>query len=138
MSDEVVFIDTNVLVYAYDRTAGEKHRKARALVLGLRGEQPLPVVSVQVLQELYVNLLRKGLSDVDASEILELHLAWKVVTNDPDLLLAGVRARERWQLSPWDAWIVAAAQRGGADVIWTEDLNNGQDYGGVRAVNPFQ
>lgn len=137
MSDRRVFVDTNVLVYAYDRNAGDKHHEACELVLGLRNAKYLPAISVQVLQELYVNLLRKGLSNGDASDIVELHLTWHVIANDGELLLAGIRARERWQLSPWDAWIVAAAQRAGADELWTEDLNSGQDYGGVCAVNPL-
>lgn len=137
MGGEVVFLDTNVLVYAYDRAAGAKHERARALVLGLRERRAVPVVSVQVLQELFVNLVRKGVAADEAGEVVELHLAWQVVPNDVDLFRAGLAARTRWGLSPWDAWIVAAAQRAGASELWTEDLNAGQDYGGVRARNPF-
>lgn len=138
MSDERVFLDTNILVYAYDRSAGDKHDRAKELVLGLRRRPTVPAISVQVLQELFVNLVRKGVSAEEAGEVVGLHLAWKVVVNDVEVFRAGLEAQRRWQLSPWDAWIVAAAQRAGAGELWTEDLNADQDYGGVRTVNPFE
>jgi predicted nucleic acid-binding protein len=61
-----------------------------------------------------------------------------VVVNDHVLLLAAMTASARWQLSLWDALVIEAARSAGAKRVWTEDLNSGQDFGGVQAVNPFQ
>lgn len=133
-----VFVDTNILIYALDASAGSKHARAEQVMALLWGSDTLPSISVQVLQELYRNLLRKGVSEADASKAVRVHLAWNVVVNDPPLLLAGIDASQRWQLSLWDGLIIAAARQAHATTLLTEDLNDGQDYGGVRAVNPFK
>ena len=64
--------------------------------------------------------------------------AWPVVDNTLELLKAGLDEQRRWKLSLWDALILAAARASGASELLTEDLNHGQDYGGVRAINPFR
>lgn len=129
MKGKAIFLDTNILVYAHDRAAGPKHVTARRRVRELWELDHPPSVSVQVLQELYVNLIRKR---VPAD-----YLEWHVVDNDRDLLTAGMSEGERWKLSFWDALIVAAARRARADVIWSEDFNPGQRFDGVVVVNPF-
>ncbi len=132
-----VFLDTNILVYAYDVDAGEK----RAIALGLveRGwlDRGSSAVSVQVLQELYVNLLRKGRTHDEAAVILEDLSLWPVVENTLPMLRTALEVKERWQTSLWDALIIAAAREAGATILISEDLNHGQDYGGVRIQNPF-
>jgi predicted nucleic acid-binding protein len=132
-----VFLDTNILVYAYDADAGEK----RIIALGLaeRGWLQLggTAISVQVLQELYVNLVRKGRTHEEASVIIHDLSVWPVVENTLSLLHNAIALKDRWQTSLWDALILAAAQHSGADTLISEDLNHGQDYGGIRVMNPF-
>jgi predicted nucleic acid-binding protein len=132
-----VFVDTNILVYAHDLDAGEKHERAKQRVTELWRSATSPTVSVQVLQELFVNLQRKGVPRDAARELVEDYLQWRVVENTGDLLLEGIAAMDRWSLTFWDALIVAAARKAGAKELWSEDLNVGQDYGGVKVVNPL-
>jgi predicted nucleic acid-binding protein len=131
------FVDTNILVYAHDREAGDKHEIAKRLVATLWREPKWPAVSVQVLQELYVNLHRKGVSLVEARETVGDYAAWQVVDNTLSLLEAGIDEMGRWQISFWDSLIVAAARQAGVSVIYSEDLSANQDYAGLRVVNPF-
>lgn len=94
---------------------------------------------MQVLQELHVNLVKKaGLSIADSAQRLRDYLAWKVIDNDRSLLAVALDAQSRWSLSFWDASIVAAAQRSGATVLWSEDLADGQWYDEVQVVNPLR
>ena len=137
MSDETLFIDTNILVYAHDRDAGQRHQTAKTLVKKLWTELKPPSVSVQVLQEFYVNLVKKSVSEKEASAAVQDYLNWYIVDNDRNLLTSGIEERLRYKLSLWDGLILAAARRAGANVIWTEDFNTGQDYDGILAVNPL-
>jgi len=101
-------------------------------------EQPLaPSLSVQVLQEFFVNLVRKKVEPGLAREVVENYLAWQVIDNDRALFLQGFEEQERWQLSFWDALILAAARRSGARILWSEDFSTGQEYGGILVVNPL-
>ena len=92
---------------------------------------------MQVLQELHTNLTRKGRSRAEANAIVRDLYGLPVVENTLELFDAALVAQERWQLSLWDAMILAAAQASGASELITEDFNAGQDYGGVVARNPF-
>ena len=138
MSDKY-FVDTNILMYAHDRGAGDKHEKARALVETLWHDRS-GVVSTQVLQELAVNLRKKARKPLDTAatrEIIDDYLTWQVVVNGGDAILDAFDIEKRYQISFWDALIVQAAQSSGAEVLYTEDLADRQQYGSVRAVNPF-
>ncbi|HVS14307.1 MAG TPA: PIN domain-containing protein [Thermoanaerobaculia bacterium] len=133
------FVDTNVLVYAHDRGSGRRHRIAREIVDGL-WEARAGVLSTQVLQELYVNVRRRARRPIGAQEARDLiqdYLSWSVVVNDGAALLEAIALESRYRLSFWDALIVQAANAAGAEVLLTEDLNAGQRYGSVEAVNPF-
>ena len=133
------FVDTNVLVYAYDRASGWKHGRARDLVEKLWNEGS-GILSTQVLQEFYVNVRRKTRPPVPQEEARMLvadYLAWDPVVNDGAAVLEAVDEGHRHQLSLWDALIVVAARRGGASVIYSEDLNHGQMFGSVQVLNPF-
>jgi predicted nucleic acid-binding protein len=132
-----VFIDTNILIYAYDLDAGEKRTVALGLVERGWAEAGSAAISVQVLQELYVNLVRKGRAHEEAVTILNDLSTWPVVENSLALLHAALDLKSRWQVSFWDALILAAARQSGAATLLSKDLNNGQDYGGVRVRNPF-
>jgi len=137
MADEGVFVDTNILVYAHDVDAGERHDKAADLMGELWARETPPTVSVQVLQELYVTLARKGVSRRDAAAIVHDYERWDVIANDVALLEAGIEACERFRLSLWDGMILAAALRAGALVLLSEDFQHGRDYGGVKVQNPL-
>jgi predicted nucleic acid-binding protein len=133
------FVDTNILVYAYDRSAGEKHDLAKRLIETLWNDNT-GIISTQVLQEFYVNVRRKvqsPLSATEARKLIEDYLSWKVVVNDGAALLEAIEIEQRYQLSFWDALIVQAANTGSAEVLYSEDLNAGQRYGEVRVENPF-
>ena len=132
------FLDTNVLLYAYDLDAPAKRAVALRLVEEGWSEAGHTAISVQVLQELHVNLGKRGVSLSEAARVVQDFAVWPVVDNTLELLKAGLDEQRRWKLSLWDALILAAARASGASELLTEDLNPGQDYGGVRAINPFR
>ena len=132
-----IFLDTNILVYAHDVQAGDRHAKARDLVLDFWRRDEQPSVSTQVLQELYNALRKKGIRAQDAREAVEDYTKWPVVGSDARLVLAAAEAVERWQIHLYDALILEAARRAGATTVYSEDMGDGQDYGGVRVVNPL-
>jgi predicted nucleic acid-binding protein len=132
------FLDTNILLYAYDRDAPAKRTVALALVEQGWANPGRLAISVQVLQEMHVNLEKRGVSRADAAQITRDFSSWPVVDNSLDLLLAALHEQARWQISLWDALILSAARASGAAELISEDFAHGQDYGGLRAVNPFQ
>ena len=139
MSDRY-FVDTNVLMYAHDSAAGEKHQRAKVLVEKL-WETRAGVVSTQVLQELAVNLRRKAKKPLDAKatrEVVSDYLTWQVVVNGGYSILEALDLEAKYQISFWDALILEAAQVSGAEVLYSEDLSDRQAYGAVRVVNPFR
>lgn len=133
------FVDTNVLLYAYDASAGERHEKALSLVSRL-GRARTGVLSVQVLQEFYVNAVSKiavRLTPADAVERLRVLSRWTVHSPLAHDVIAASELAVASQLSFWDAMIVRSASVVGCDVLWTEDLNAGQTIAGVEIRNPF-
>ena len=134
------FVDANILVYAEDRDAKEKHDRARELVLQLWNERS-GVVSVQVLQEFFVTVtrkLKKPLRPPQALDIVREYLTWTVIENTGRLLVDAAELQQRAQLSFWDAMVVQAAINAGCDQLYTEDLNAGQRFGSVVVINPFK
>lgn len=134
------FVDTNVLLYAYDVTAGERHDRGRELV-GRLGRERAGVLSVQVLQEFYVNATRKiaqPLSPESARERIRALSRWRLHTPTAADVIAAIEVSEQSQLSFWDAMIVRSATQMNCSVLWTEDLNHGQHVSGVELRNPFQ
>lgn len=138
MNPERVFFDTNILFYAHDIDAGAKHARAKSLVLTAWEGEVDPCISVQVLQELLVNLRRHGLEAAAAVSTVMDYLVWRTVDNNVQVFLDAVDLMQSHQLSFWDASIIAAAVNAGAGELWTEDLNTGQMYGKIKAVNPLQ
>ena len=133
------FVDTNVLVYAYDRAAGAKRERALELVEKLWNEGR-GVLSTQILQEFYVNIrrwTRPPVSREEARRLVTDYLAWDPVVNDGVAVLEAVDLGHRHRLSFWDALVVVAAVKGGASVIYSEVFNHGQQFGSVQVVNPF-
>jgi predicted nucleic acid-binding protein len=138
MSDRI-FVDTNILVYAHDLSAGDRHAKAAAIIESL-WETETGVISTQVLQEFYVTLTRKiknPLKPDEAREIIRNYIAWPVQINDPETTIRASEIEEKNILSFWDAMIVAAALRLQAQKIITEDLNHGQIIEGILIENPL-
>ena len=131
------FFDTNILLYAYDTDAGDKRSRALALVAEALKHPSRFAVSVQVLQEFFVNFTRAGQRDEAAALLIDDFSRWHIIANTHELFLNGLQTRARWQLSLWDAMIVAAAAEAGAAILYTEDLSHGQFYGSVQAINPF-
>jgi len=131
------FLDTNVLVYAYDLAAPAKRAVALELVEQSWNNVGEFAISVQVLQELHAQLSRRGVAVSDVAQIIRDYAAWPIVENTVALLIAGLDEQLRWKISFWDALILAAARASGATELLSEDFSDGQDYGGIRAVNPF-
>jgi predicted nucleic acid-binding protein len=133
------FCDTNVMVYANDATAGVRHHQAKQLLqrLWVSGDG---VLSIQVLQELFVALTRKiphRLSIPAAREIVADMSTWRVIEPTRGDVLEAIDATVRWQLSFWDAMVLTAAKKAQASTLWSEDLNDGQSYDGTVVHNPF-
>ena len=138
MSDKR-FVDTNILVYAHDRSAGVKHKRAQNLIEQLWNSGQ-GVLSTQVLQELCVNLRRKIQPPLVADEVRRLiqdYLSWEIVVNTTDSVIEALEIEQRHKLSFWDALIVHSALTSGATVLYSEDLAAGQTYGPIRVINPL-
>ena len=133
------FIDTNVLVYAFDRTAGQKNDRARELLAALWSNGS-GCLSMQVLQEFFVTVtgrLSHRLSHEEAARRVAHYSGWHVHEPGRQDLLAAIDLRSGLRISFWDAMIVQSAKRMECEVLWTEDLNDGQRYAGVLVRNPF-
>ncbi len=141
MTDEpaLQFVDSDILVYAYDLTQGDKRERAKALLLSL-WESGLGCVSVQVMQEFFVNVTRKAATPLpadQAAQVIQDFSDW--IVHRPGLkdILAAVELHLRYRISFWDAMIVQSTRQSGCNLIWSEDLFAGQEYDGVKVVDPF-
>jgi predicted nucleic acid-binding protein len=133
------FVDANILVYAYDSSAGAKRTSARQLLERLWASET-GAVSVQVLQEFFVAITRKVpkplTADVAAGHIRDFSV-WRVFSPTVEDVLNAMALQKQAGLSFWDAMVVEAAAELGAQVLWTEDLNHGQRIRGVQVQDPF-
>lgn len=135
------FVDTNVLLYAISKDPSERRKTEIAI-----GILDAPVgelaISVQVLQEFYVQstrVARKGaLPHRLAEDYIDHWQALEVQDMTLDLFRAATASSRRFQISYWDAAIIEAARAMGCDAVLSEDLSDGQSYGGVRVRNPFR
>jgi len=137
MNDKA-FVDTNVLIYAHDVDAGAKRQIANEL-LGQLWKSRTGVLSMQVLQEFYVNVTRKipsPLSKDAARLVVSSYMIWCTETT-PTEISAAFRIEDESQIGFWDALIVSCAAKSGASRIFSEDLNAGQRIAGVLIENPF-
>jgi predicted nucleic acid-binding protein len=132
------FVDTNVLIYAHNLDAGAKREIANRVLQELWHERK-GILSLQVLQEFYVNVTRKiptPLSKQSARLIVESYSIWCVETT-PTEIFAAFRIEDQARIGFWDALIVSSAIKGGADRILSEDLSAGQRIAAVLVENPF-
>lgn len=139
MSGDRRFVDTNILIYAYDTSAGVKHERARALLEEL-WETRDGCLSVQVLQEFFVNVTKKIPKPLDpavAKEIIADLSRWHIHVPAADDVLGAIGLHQRLVLSFWDAMVVRSAIEMACGVLYSEDLNHGQLYDGVRVENPL-
>ena len=137
MNVDRMFLDANVLVYAHDRNEPEKRAIAGKILQACWDSPVPPSLSIQVLQETHVTLVKKGLSLQMSSETVRPFLLWNVVENRKSQFLDALLLQKTFQLSFWDASILAAAKSAGASELWSEDFQNGHNYDGIRAINPF-
>lgn len=137
--DARTFVDTNVLLYAHDPSSAPKHEVARGHLTRL-WQTGQGVLSVQVLQEFYVNATRKvaiPLSAVDARLVVSTYAVWPVHRPGAEHVLSASELQERYQVSFWDGLILVSAASLGATRLLTEDLQHGQMIAGIRIENPF-
>ena len=133
------FVDTNILIYAHDRTAGIKHQCARHAIerLWTTGQG---VLSTQILQDLCINLRRRLARPLPVDEVRRLiqdYLSWEIVANSPEAVLQALEIEVRYKISFWDALVLQAAEQSGAAILYSEDLAAGQNYGPVQVMNPL-
>jgi predicted nucleic acid-binding protein len=133
------FVDANVLVYAFDSSAGRKQQQAQLLLERL-WDTGTGCISVQVLQEFFVTVttrVKRRLPVEDAAARIREFAAWRVFAPTVADVLDAIALHTQAKIGFWDAMIVLAAAESGCDVLWTEDLNDGQLLRGVRIRDPF-
>ena len=138
MKDKV-FLDTNIIVYAHDRSSRDKHAAARE-ILDYLWESRKGVISVQVLQEFFVCVTKKiskPLLIKNARVILEYLSTWNVVVNDKYITLKAIDLQEKYHFSFWDCLVIQAAIQGQARILLSEDLPDGQVVEDLKILNPF-
>jgi predicted nucleic acid-binding protein len=133
------FVDSNILVYAFDPSAGPKKVAAERLLDRL-WQARTGCVSLQVLQEFFVTVTRKTphpLSIDEGAQLIRELASWRVFAPTVGDILNAITLQKQAKLSFWDAMVVNAAAELGCEVLWTEDLNDSQLLRGVRIQNPF-
>lgn len=133
------FVDTNVLVYAHDSAAGDRHLLAKKLLTDLWDTQD-GSLSTQVLQEFYAvatKKLKPALPRNQARAIVAAYGEWCDVCTEPQLIVAASRLEEEHTIAFWDALIVEAARRAGAELLVSEDMEDGRRFGALTIKNPF-
>ena len=131
------FVDTNILVYAFDRTAGDKREKAKTLLTRLWSERT-GCLSLQVIQEFYVTSAKKlAMPAADALTQIERFGKWTVHRPALDDVLLAIQLHRAKKIAFWDALILRSAMAAGCSVLWTEDLTAGQRWDDLVVRNPF-
>ena len=132
------FFDTNVLIYADDKAAPAKQRRAVDLVIEHR-RAGTGVVSLQVLQEYFVTVTRKlRVESSIARRKVELLAEFHVAAPDVSDILAAVDLHRLHNLSFWDALVVRSAKQSGCTVLFSEDMQHARELDGLQIVNPFK
>lgn len=132
-----IFIDTNILVYSLDPKNQEKKDLARKILKKIVETQQ-PVISTQVIQEFYVVASSKLKADsIAVKNIIHNFHNMEIVNNDLALIEEAIDISILSQLSFWDSLIIAAAEKANCEYVFSEDLNSGQSYRGVKVLNPF-
>ncbi len=136
----IVFVDSNILIYAHDLDAGVKRERAMAKLREL-WDSGTGRLSVQVLQEFYVNATQKLATPVarsTAREIIKTYGVWVYQATTVETVTRATEISDLTRISFWDALIVASAEEVDADELLSEDLNDGQEIAGIKVVNPLK
>lgn len=140
MRGDKVFLDTNIIVYAYDISDKEKHEKS-VEILETIWRSGTGVISTQVLQEFFVSVTKKISKPLDvaiAKEVINDLSKWDVVVNNVQIILDAIDINQEYKYSFWDSMIIASAIGSGAKTLLSEDLSGGQIIKGVAIKNPFK
>ena len=133
------FVDTDIIVYAHDRSAGVKHLRAQMLLEKL-WDSGWGVISTQVLQELCIHLCRNSGNPPPVEEVsllLRDYSTWEVIATTPKAVLDALEIVMRHKVHFWDALILEAAERADAAILYSEHLATGQRFGAIQVVNPL-
>lgn len=140
MKEDKIFVDTNVLVYAFDISAGIKHEKAVEIIEDCwRLENG--IISSQVLEEFFMCLTKKIPVHIDSiivKQIIKDFLKWKTVVIDGEIILEAIDIHNKYKYSFWDSMIIASAIEGGANIIFSEDFSNSHIIKDIVIKNPFK
>ncbi|MBP7280424.1 MAG: PIN domain-containing protein [Leptospiraceae bacterium] len=134
--NERAFVDTNILIYAHDKREPEKRKIASTLIESLWNSKDAPVISVQVLQEFFVNISR-SLKPDEVDDLLDIYKNWKVIDNSLPVFEKAVLIFQKYKFSFWDSMILSSSISSESKLLYTEDLNHGQIIEGVKIINPF-
>jgi predicted nucleic acid-binding protein len=140
MTADLTFVDTNVLLYAHDRSAGAKWEVASEVLARLWGTRS-GVLSTQVLQEFYVNATRKlpkPLSAARARLVIERYATWRVHRITPADIVAASEMEKCHRQSFWDALVIVSAARMDVRYLVSEDLQHGRRIAGLEILDPFR
>lgn len=135
-----VFVDTNVLVYAFDADSGNKFEKAQIILKDCWDKQS-GSLSTQVLQEFYSTVTKKLAKKIDkqfARDIIQTYRAWPVHQITPENIVEASEFEEQNKFSFWDSLIIIAAQKQGARILYSEDMQDGRKIGDLTIINPFK
>ncbi len=133
---DIAFLDSNVLIYAVSKHDADRHKYA---VANRILQEESVAISTQVMQEFFVNATTKGgMANDEAREWLNALVEFPCVQTTRDLVFDAIDHASRYRINYFDAAIIAAAERSGATIVYTEDLNHGQQYGRVKVLNPFR
>ncbi|HMD73802.1 MAG TPA: PIN domain-containing protein [Steroidobacteraceae bacterium] len=138
-TNDLVFVDTNILIYAHDRDAGIRRERA-SQALDHLWQSRTGRTSVQVLQEFFAvasGKLKSAVGVAAAREVIRTYASWVAAPTGVNTVLRAIEIAEVAQISFWDGMIVAAAELSGATTLFTEDLNDGQVIAGILVVNPL-
>ena len=139
MKGDKIFVDTNILIYAYDISAVDKHVTA-VRILSELWDSRRGVLSTQVLQEFFVSVTRKipnPINEQHAINIVRDFLRWEIVVNDGDSILEAASLVSRYRFSFWDCLIIQAALKSGCNILLSEDLSDSQVIESLQIRNPF-
>lgn len=134
------FLDTNILVYSYDGSAGQKHKLAAQLMEACWKNEN-GCLSIQILQEFFVTVTRKIANPLNyqiAQQIVADLTQWRLHVPGASDLLQAIEFQQNYQLAFWDAQVIQSATRLGCKQMLSEDLNHGQVYGALQVINPFK
>jgi predicted nucleic acid-binding protein len=136
MNSQGTFVDSNILVYAYDKSEAHKQAIAEKIIEEFWKGPIFPSISTQVLMEFFVNI-RPKVPEGQVSKIAVAYLRWNVVPNDAALFREAAHFYDKHQLSLWDCGILAAAKKAGSKFILSEDFQHNRSYEGIKIINPF-